>query len=643
MSTTNEFPWVGDQEDESVRPSPISPTFEEVLERRSFLMGLATLPLGMSVAVAADNSQGAFAWNDGLSFNPISLTPAGGQDFINVADGYDVSLIAAWGHPVNPGAPAFNLEAQTPEAQAQQFGYNCDYVGYFGLPNPASRDSNRGLLAVNHEYTNPELMFRNYQAGNPTRAQVDIEIAAHGLSIIEIARQPRAWEMVAGSRFNRRYTGETPMELTGPAAGDESLRTSQDPTGRRVRGTLNNCSGGNTPWGTVLTAEENFNQYFGNVNAMPDGPLKASHQRYGLTPGLSARRWEQFHDRFDVVKEPNEANRFGWVVEIDPYDPTFVPKKRTAMGRQKHECATVVVAPDNRVAVYSGDDERFEYVYKFVSNGRFDPNNRAANLNLLDDGVLYVARYNDDGTGEWLPLVFGQGRLTPANGFRNQADVLVRCRFAADAVGATRMDRPEDVEANPISGKVYLVCTNNSNRTAAQVDRANPRANNRNGHIIEMIEAGNDHTATRFRWEMFMLCGMPDAADTFFAGFDKTRVSPIGAPDQIVFDVRGNMWIGTDGMEAALRFNDTVYACPTEGPNRGRLQPFLSVPNGAEVCGPELTPDSTTMFVAIQHPGEGGTLGGQVVSNWPFGNQPPRPGVIAVVKKLGTGNPVIGS
>jgi secreted PhoX family phosphatase len=448
---------------------------------------------------------------------------------------------------------------------------------------------------------------------------------------------------VFNSRFNRRLTGFTPMDITGPAAGDMMMRTSADPTGRRVLGTLNNCAGGNTPWGTVLTAEENFNQYFANVNAMPDGQLKTAHQRYGVPGGASGRRWEAFHDRFDCAKEPNEPNRFGWIVEIDPYDPNFVPKKRTALGRTKHEAGTCAIAPGGQVAVYSGDDERFDYLYKFVTANRYSATDRAANLNLLDEGTLHVARFDANGTGVWMPLVFGQGPLTAANGWRNQADVLIRCRQAGDALGATRMDRPEDVEVNPVTGKVYMALTNNTNRTAAQVDRANPRASNRNGHVIEIVESGNDHAATTFRWEIFMLCGLPTSEDTYFAGFDKSQVSAISCPDNVVFDSRGNLWIGTDGMEGTLRFNDTVYSCPTEGPNRGRLRAFLSVPSGAEVCGPEMTPDSTTLFVAIQHPGEGGTFGGTVVSNWPFGSQPPRPGVIAVTKKRGMGPTHIGS
>ncbi len=643
------YPWIGDQDEDSEKPS--GTTFQEVLDRRTLLKGAAAAALvtgvaatGISAAETDSTEPNEAFFRSGIEFSPLKPTTSGTADFINVPENYNVSLVIRWGDPVVSGAPLFDGNNMTAASQAGQFGYNNDFVGYFALPDWKSQNSQLGILAVNFEYTNPELIFPGYSSSNPTKEQVDIEIAAHGMGFFEVQRMPDAWVNVVGP-LGRRVTGETVCEITGPAAGDEWMKTTADTTGTRVRGTLNNCAGGKTPWGTVLTAEENFNQYFANRNSMADGPAKTAHARYGVTTGASGRKWERFHDRFDLAKEPNEPFRFGWIVEIDPYDPTFVPKKRTALGRAKNECATTILARDGRVVVYKGDDERFDYVYKFVTSGKFNPDNRAANMSLLDSGTLYAAKLNDDGTGEWIPLIFGQGPLTTANGWRNQAHVLINTRAAGDALGATKMDRPEDVEANPVTGKVYGLFTNNSNRgvgTNPGTDPANPRPNNRSGHIIEFVEAGGDNAALRFSWNMFMLCGMPSDPSTDFAGFPKDQVSPIGAPDQCVFDNAGNLWIGTDGMDSAIGFQDALYACPTEGPERGFLRMFATVPVGAETCGPEFTPDNSTVFIAIQHPGEGGVRGGQVVSRWPDGLDYPKPSIIAIHKAFGT-SPTIGS
>lgn len=614
-----------------------------LLHRRDLLKGVlagATVATaGASSLAAADSSSEEKTANfTGLTFEPVKLTR--GTDFIDVPPGYDVGLVIAWGNPVVPGAPAFDYARQTGAAQAMQFGYNNDMITYHSLPSWNSTDSRRGLLCVNHEYVNPEMMFPNYALATKVKEQADVELAAHGVSVIEVQEKFGVWEYNANSSFNRRITGETVIEITGPAAGDELMRTSYDPTGTRVRGTLNNCAGGQTPWGTYLTAEENFNQYFANRNAMPDGANKTNMARYGTPTGASPLAWERWHDRFDQAKEPNEANRFGWIVEIDPYNPTATPKKRTALGRSKHECATTVVARNGQVVVYSGDDERFDYAYKFVTNGIYNPDNRAANMDLLDSGTRYVAKFNADGTGEWIPMIHGRGPLTTANGWRNQADVCIRGRLAADALGATRMDRPEDFEVNPVTGLVYMACTNNTNRATGSnpgTDAANPRAANRWGHIIEIQEAGNDHTSTTFRWGIFMLCGDPDQAahGTYFAGAPREKVAPIAAPDMLMFDRQGNLWIGTDGMDSPLGFQDTLYAAVTEGPERGTLKPFLSLPIGAECCGPTLTPDNETLFVAVQHPGEGGNFENPA-SRWPYGDRA-RPGVIFVKKSWGRG------
>jgi secreted PhoX family phosphatase len=603
-------------------------TFENVLERRferrQFLKGAAGAILLAPVIGRADPT-------DHLDFQPI---PASTLDAVLVPPGYVSQVVLRWGDPILPGASPLNLLVQSPETQSKQFGFNCDFLAFFPL-SPA-QSSKAGLLAVNHEFTDGLMMFPSYVPNSPTRNEVDVEIAAHGVSIVQIEDiRGQGWTYHPNSQLNRRITGETEIRITGPALGHPWLQTSYDSTGTLVRGTLNNCAGGKTPWGTMLTGEENFNQYFANRGILPNSdPRKNIHSRYGIASGASTRRWELYHDRFNVGVEPNEPFRFGWVVEIDPYDPASIPKKRTALGRTKHEGATTVLARDGRVVVYSGDDERFDYMYKFVSSGRYNPAHRAANMDLLDSGVLYVARFESDGTGEWIPLVGGEGPLAAWS----HEEVLLNTRGAADVVGATKMDRPEDIETNPVNGKVYAVMTNNTNRGTAGnpgTDAANPRAVNRHGHIIELTERGDDAASETFTWDIFLLCGDPSnpADQTYFAGFDPRRVSTISTPDNIAFDKRGNLWIATDGQPGTIQKNDGVFAVPADGQDRGFLRQFMSSPVGAEVCGPEFTPDNETLFCAIQHPGEGGRIS-QPTSHWPDGGPVARPSVIAITKTL---------
>lgn len=643
-------------------------TFHEVLaaalSRRGFLKwGTASV-----VMVAASGPLAAAAKTDGvatsrsgaihpgrghgLTFTPIQLSTA---DQVIVPDGYGAAPVVRWGDPLLSGAPSFDLAAQTPDAQSRQFGYNCDFVTFIpirghgrdrhGTPHVPFR-GDHGVLVINHEYTNPELMFPDYIAGTPTQDQVDIELAAHGLSVVEVRRDRRGpWVYVPGSWRNRRITAETPIEISGPAAGHELLMTTEDPSGSSVRGMLNNCAAGTTPWGTVLTCEENFNQYFANLASMPaDDPRVAMHTRYGLTTAATQRLWEQFHDRFDLTKEPNEPFRFGWVVEVDPFDPSWTPKKRTALGRMKHEAATTALTRDRRAAVYMGDDERFEYVYKFVSAGHVRLFGRRSDRDLLDEGTLFVARFDVDGTGAWIPVVQGTGPLTAENGFETQADVLINTRSAAGLLGATKMDRPEDIERDPATGVVYCVMTNNTSRGTAGnpgTDPANPRTPNRHGHVIELAEDGGDAGALTFSWQIFMLCGDPadTATQTYFAGFDPSLVSPISCPDNITFDRSGNLWIATDGQGGTFGAGDGIYAVPVHGDERGYVRQFLSGPIGAELCGPAFAPDGETFFCAIQHPGEGGTLAAPI-STWPDGQQPTRPSVVAVSRL--DGGPVGG-
>ena len=412
------------------------------------------------------------------------------------------------------------------------------------------------------------------------------------------------------------------------------MRTSTDNTGTVVLGTVNNCAGGLTPWGTWLQAEENIHGYFRGSKDQQDPYIAETMSRLGIKDS-SRRKWEKHHSRFDVDQEPNEAHRFGWVVELDPYDPSSMPVKRTALGRFKHEAATTVVSADGRLVVYMGDDQRFEYVYKFVTHGRYQPGNRAHNSQLLDNGTLYVARFDDDGNGEWMPIVHGYGPLTAANGFADQGDVLIRTRQAADALGATPMDRPEDVEASPVSGKVYIACTNNSKRKSDDLNGPNTRGPNRHGHVVELSELMDDATATRFSWNVFLTCGPHDADGADYQGH--AEASPISCPDNVAFDRQGNLWISTDGQPKSGA-NDAVYLVPTTGSERGLSRQFLSAVPGSEVCGPCFTPDQTTFFCAIQHPGDtDDATWAAPGTRWPDYQDgvPPRPSVIAVTRDGG--------
>ncbi|MFW6641256.1 PhoX family protein [Nocardiopsis algeriensis] len=564
------------------------------------------------------------------------------DDRVTVPENYEQHVIVRWGDPVLPDAPEFDVHHQTAWAQSRQFGYNCDYVGLYQL------DDNRGLLWVNHEYTNENLMFAGYGGGAAaTEEQIRIAMAAHGGSLVEIERVGRSgrWRLVTeGPRsHNRRITTDTRMRLTGPAAGDALLRTAEDPAGTEVRGMLNNCSGGTTPWGTFLTGEENFNQYFGHA------PGTAENARYGLAGGASGRQWERVDERFDLSKHPNEAHRFGYIVEIDPLDPGSVPAKRTMLGRFKHEGANVRLAEDGRVVAYMGDDERFDYLYKFVSRDRYREGSRRHNLTLLDTGTLYVARLTGnspageidgggalpadgefDGTGEWIPLTSDTESFVEGFGV---AEVLVHTRLAADRAGATKMDRPEDVEPSPVTGKVYVALTNNSAREPGQADEPNPRGPNKYGHVLEISENGGDAAATAFTWSVPLVCGDPEDDSTYYAGFDKSKVMPISSPDNLTFDRDGNLWISTDGQPGTLGSNDGLHVMPVEGRFRGELRTFATVPVEAEACGPLISQDNKTVFLAPQHPGEDGTFESPT-SRWPDGDLP-RPSVVCIWHKGG--------
>jgi uncharacterized protein len=669
----------------------VTDTFDSILSRRlsrrGFLgAGLLSVPAAMMPATSTRAAQvEAATAARSLGFNAIAGSRA---DDVRVAGNHTSQVVIRWGDPLLPGARPVDtsglaagalLAPGCAAAQERQFGYNCDAIAFY----PLDRDGRSGILCVNNEYTNDELMFpgriglgregadrlARWSLRNPEAAQV--AIAAHGVSLLEVRLDSGEWRPQAGSPHARRITGSSPAGISGPARGHDLLRTHADPRGTTVLGTLANCAGGRTPWGTYLTAEENLDDYFGGYRSYcssdaADARVVSAHRRLPLLE-LSHHGWEHTVARFDVRREPREALRFGWIVEIDPYDPGAPVRKRTALGRFSHEGASCALARDGRVAVYSGDDDKFEYLYKFVSRDPCDPRRREANRDLLDHGTLYVARFDSDGSGEWLALVHGQGPLVESSGFADQGELLIKARAAADLVGATPMDRPEDVEAGAGDGRVFVAFTKNDDRTQGSsrrsadgrvvdfgVDAPNPRPANQFGHILEILEHDGDAAARRFRWNVFLLAGDPQApgsrllvdsadlvpgrlaaADTYYAGRPPGEdLAPIGCPDNLALDPDGNLWIVTDGAQPRGD-NNGGFAVPIAGPERGLLRQFMSAPRGAEVCGCEFTPDGETLFMSIQHPGEGGTLESPV-SDWPDGrNAPPRPGVIAIRRRGG--------
>ncbi|MFI2783830.1 PhoX family protein [Streptomyces sp. ALB3] len=570
------------------------------------------------------------------------------DDKVTIPEGYGQNVVIRWGEPILRGAPAFDPDKQSAKAQAGQFGYNNDFLSLL----PLRGERGRQVLVANHEYTDEILMFRGYDPASPTREQVEIAWAAHGLSVVVVQEENRTGKLVPVNRhpLNRRLTATSEFRMTGPAAGSPLLRTSADRTGSRVLGTLNNCAGGTTPWGTTLHGEENFNQYFANGSRDTD-------KRYGIGTAATERKWERFDKRFDLAQEPNEAHRFGWVVELDPYDPDSTPRKRTALGRFKHEAAQPRLTSDGRPVVYMGDDERFDYLYKFVSSKRMKKgNSRAArehNLTLLDEGTLYVAKLTGDspadgfdgtgklpsdgefdGSGVWIPLATGDTSHVPG---MSADEVYVFTRLAGDKVGATKMDRPEDVEPSPRTGRVYVALTNNTDRGKAGkpgADEANPRNANKHGQVLEFAENWDDPAADGFAWRLFLVAGDPEDPATYFAGFPKDKVSPISCPDNVAFDAHGNLWISTDG--AQLGSHDGLFGVATQGERRGELKQFLTVPAGAETCGPVI--QDRRVLVAVQHPGEiDGASVEKPASAWPDGpGRIVRPSVVAVWRKDGS-------
>jgi secreted PhoX family phosphatase len=571
--------------------------------------------------------------------------PPSTADAVVVPAGYVAQVIAPWGEPVGvPGAmPAWKPDASNTAAeQALQLGMHHDGIHYFPIDG-----ARRGLLVMNHEYVDEGLLFPDglsaWSAEKVAKAQ-----AAHGIAVVEVERRADGWQLVRPSRLARRLTASTPFAIGGPAAGHALMRTEADPSGTRVLGTLNNCAAGMTPWGTFLSGEENWAGYFdGGDSPTPD------QRRWGLR-AAGWPRWAEHDPRFDARRHPNEFHRFGWIVEVDPMDPASTPVKRTALGRAAHEGAWVAVTRDGRAVVYSGEDAAFEYLYKFVSRDRIAPagaglTKAQANAALLDHGTLHVARFDADGSGRWLPLVHGTGPLTAANGFANAGEVLIKARQAADLLGGTKMDRPEWLAIDPNGRTVYCTLTNNSARGASGqpgVDAANPRANNTMGQIIRWTEA-DDFDATRFRWDHLLLAG--DPANERPEARGTIRGDAFGSPDGLAFDPRGLLWIQTDISSSALGRGEyarlghnQMLACDVAS---GEVRRFLTGPAGCEITGAAFTPDATTMFVNVQHPGESPRSRSDPAdptrfSRWPDGDRASRPRSATLAIRRRDGGPV---
>ena len=595
---------------------------ESAINRRGFIGGTLTFGLGSFLVGTSTLTRAAKAAPDRFGFTQIS---AGTADTIKLPDGFEWDTLISWGDPLWTDSPEFDQENRgTAASQARAFGDNNDGMAVF-------TKNGRTVLAVNNEYTNRAIIWGNRAEG---KASTDDDIRkgmmAHGLTVFEMAPTAKGWKLVKDSPLNRRVTPDTVMQLTGPAAGSKFLQTAGDTTGTLSRGTWNNCGSGETPWGTYLACEENFNGYFSSSDA--NFERNDAMKRYGVNLKDWGYGWAKVDDRFDISKHQNEPNRVGYVVEIDPFDPNSMPKKRTALGRFKHENADVVLAADGRIVVYMGDDERGEFLYRFVSNGRYSVG--GDNSDLLDLGILYVASFSDDLSGKWLPL-------TPETTGMSTDEIAVNTRMAGSRVGATTMDRPEWVASNPGKIESYVALTNNKNRgikpnaggDATPVGGPNPREANVYGQILRWQPADADHASDTFTWDLFALAGNPEVHNDANAGSPNVNAGNMfNSPDGMMFDSNGLLWIQTDGNysnegDFAGHGNNQMLAGDTL---TGEIRRFLVGPKEAEITGVAWSPDRRTMFVGVQHPGERGN------SHFPGGDTSvPRSGIIAVQRTDG--------
>lgn len=571
-----------------------------------------------------------------LGFDSINTAT---RDSISLPPGYRSSVLISWGQPLHSDGPAFDPTGNgTASAQEVQFGDNNDGMSLFAFPD----DSNRALMAINNEYTNYRYLYPH--GGMPSSLEeVRKAQASEGVSVIEIERKGPGWQFVQSSPFNRRIHGNTPIRLSGPAAGHALLRTPSDTTGTRVLGTFQNCANGKTPWGTYLTCEENFTDCFGSTDHKQS--FNAAQKRYGAVGASKEINWHPHDPRFDLATNPNELNRHGWVVEIDPFDPQSTPVKRTALGRFKHENAALAQTRDGRAVVYMGDDERGEFIYKFISRDKIDHANPKANRDLLDHGTLYVAHFDDGdknpdrpkGKGQWVELSHGKNGLDASNQLTSQAEVLINARMAGSIVHATRMDRPEWIVVSPKDGQVYCTLTNNAKRgeDGQPVGGPNPREKNVYGQILRWKTHNGDHGADTFDWDLFVVAGNPvvHAGQPKGGSANITPHNMFNSPDGMGFDDAGRLWILTDGDAsnsgdfAGMGNNQMLCA----DPDSGEIRRFMVGPVGCEVTGISFSPDQKTLFVGIQHPGENG--GSTFPEHLPNGK--PRSSVMAISREDG--------
>ena len=620
-----ELSW--DEWDEFHDPRPKENDFDRVVEeavsRRGFLggvlaVGSAAAAMGIGPLLSTGSARAA---GQAASRFPFGALPAQTDSTVHVPEGYKWARLVRYGDPLFSDAPEFSQTTTLPADRANRvFGENTDGMELFEIEG-------HEVIAVNHEYVNPKVNLVSTGGEVETADDVKVLQNLQGVAVFEVARNMDGWGVVVDSPFNRRITHQTEIRISGPAAGHDLLKTEEDPTGMLVKGTMNNCGAGRTPWGTYLTCEENFNGYFGSTDENLERP--DDFKRYGI--GIEGRYgYEKFDSRFDVSMNPNEPYRHGYITEIDPSDPNSTPVKRTALGRFKHENAAVTLAPTGQVVVYMGDDERGEYMYKYVSNNPYTPGGDTNDL--LDNGRLYTARFHWDGTGEWI-------ELTPESTGMSEAEIRVFTRIAATEVGATTMDRPEWVAVNPYASEGYCALTNNSRRNVLKdgklrtnaagqemtLNAPNSRSENRYGQIVRWYPANDDHATDSFRWNLYVMAGNPSVHDDAYAGSPNVNEGNMfNSPDGMMFDTAGILWIQTDGNDGnegdfvGMGNNQMLAGDPVTG----EIRRFLTGPNGSEVTGLTWSADRKTMFVGIQHPaspfpdGDGTLARSTIVAVW---------------------------